>query len=156
MKHNISRAALTITCFALLCAGFARAAEGQECSLSRSAGKWGFTLTGSAIINGAPVLVAAVGTVAADNQGNLNGEEARSVGGGYADETLTGRWTVNANCTGTLEANVYESGQLVRISVTSVVFDNESKEFRMVQKSLTLPDGTTQLPVIITLEGRKQ
>jgi hypothetical protein len=100
--------------------------------------------------------VAAVGTVTADDRGNLNGTEARSVGGDYADETITGTWTVNANCTGTLDARIYESGQLVRISVTSVVFDDDSKQFRMVQKSLTLPDGATQLPVIITLEGKKQ
>jgi hypothetical protein len=127
----------------------------KGCSLETVAGNWGFTLTGSAILNG-PVLVAAVGAITADDQGNLNGTEARSVGGDYADETVTGTWTLNSNCTGTLNAKIYESGQLVRISVTSVVFDDNSKEFRMVQKSLTLPDGTTKLPVIITLEGKKQ
>ena len=131
----------------------ADAAKG--CSLEKVAGNWGFTLTGSATLPTGPVLVAAVGTVAVDDQGNLNGAEARSVGGGYADETVTGTWTVSSNCTGTLNAKIYESGQLERISVTSIAFDDDSKEFRMVQKSLTLPDGT-ELPVVITLEGKKQ
>jgi hypothetical protein len=128
----------------------------KGCSLETVAGNWGFTLTGSAILPTGPVLVAAVGAITVDDQGNLSGTEARSVGGGYADETVTGTWTVNSNCTGTLNAKIYESGQLVRISVTSIVFDDNSKQFRMVQKSLTLPDGTTELPVIITLEGKKQ
>jgi hypothetical protein len=45
---------------------------------------------------------------------------------------------------------------LARVSVLAVVFDENSKQFRMVQKSLTLPDGITQLPVVITAEGMKQ
>jgi len=40
-------------------------------------------------------------------------------------------------------------------SYTTTVFDDNSKEVRIVQKSLALPNGT-DLPVVITLEGRKQ
>ena len=131
----------------------------KGCSTESVAGNWGFTLMGTAIFpspNGpVPVPVAAVGRIAADDNGSLIGTEARSVGGGYADETATGSWTVNSDCTGTLQVNLYESGQLVRTSVTSIAFDDNSKEFRMVQKSLALPNGT-EVPVIITLEGRKQ
>jgi len=43
---------------------------------------------------------------------------------------------------------------LVRTSVLSLVFDNNQREIRMVQKSLTLPNGTA-LPVVITVEARK-
>lgn len=95
-------------------------------------------------------------------RGSPDGSGNRSVQGdagkrahSCADETATGTWTVNPDCTGTLQVNLYESGQLVRTSVTSIVFDDNSKEFRMVQKSLALPNGT-EVPVIITLEGRKQ
>ena len=49
----------------------ADAAKG--CSLEKVAGNWGFTLTGSATLPTGSVLVAAVGTVAVDDQGNLNG-----------------------------------------------------------------------------------
>jgi hypothetical protein len=68
---------------------------------------------------------------------------------------VTGNWTVSSNCTGTFNANIYQSGQLVRISVASMVVNDDSKEFRLVQKSLTLPDGTN-VPVVITLEARQQ
>ena len=141
---------------ALIISLTAPAAHADSCSNQRAAGQWGFTLTGTAILPGAgPVSVAAVGEFEVDEQGNLSGTEARSVGGGYADETITGTWTVNPDCIGTLNANIYEAGKLVRISVTTMAFDKNSKEFRMVQKSLTLPDGTP-VPVIITLEGAKQ
>lgn len=152
MKRNI----VTIISFAVLFAGVIPAAHAANCSTEKAAGNWGFTLSGTAILPGAgPVLVAAVGEFEADEIGNLAGTEARSVGGGYADETFTGTWTVNPDCTGTLNVKIYENGQLVRISVTTVAFDKDSSEFRMVQKSLTLPDGTP-VPVIITLEGAKQ
>jgi hypothetical protein len=87
--------------------------------------------------------------------GNLTGTEARSVGGDYADETFSGKWTVNADCTGATTVSFYQAGQLVRVSVVTIVFDENSRELRMVQKSLTLPDGT-EVPVIVTVEGRKQ
>ena len=170
MKRNLAVLAASAACFSLVVWGttikkstpslrVVHADSPKGCSTESAAGNWGFTLTGTAIFpspNGpVPVLVAAVGRIAADDNGNLIGTEARSVGGGYAEETVTGNWTVHPDCTGTLQANIYESGQLVRISVTSVVFDDNSRAVRMVQKSLALPNGT-EVPVIITLEGRKQ
>ena len=76
------------------------------------------------------------------------------MGGGFADETFNGTFTVNADCTGTATLKFYESGQLVRTSVLSLVFDNNSREIRMVQKSLTLPNSAA-LPVVITVEARR-
>jgi hypothetical protein len=89
-----------------------------------------------------------------DPAGNVTGTEARSVGGGYADETFNGTLTVNSDCTGSMTLNFYESGQLVRTSVLSTVTDNNGRELRMVQKSLTLPNGAV-LPVVITVEARR-
>jgi hypothetical protein len=156
MKSKIAYATLAAISFALLLGSLTPAAYAANCSTETVAGSWGFTLTGTAILPGVgPTLVAAVGRVTADNRGNFAGTEARNVGGEYADETVNGIWTVNPDCTGTLNGNIYQNGQLVRISVTTITFDNNSKEFRMVQKSLTLPDGTV-VPVIITLEGKKQ
>ena len=86
--------------------------------------------------------------------GGFSATESRSVGGEFADETLKGTFTVNSDCTGTLTADVFESGKLVRTSVFSIVFDDHMKELRAVQQSLTLPDGTTVLGVI-TVEGKK-
>ena len=90
----------------------------------------------------------------ADVNGNVSGIEARNLGGEYADETFTGSWIVGADCVGTATVLFKENGQPVRTSVLTVVFDNNSKEVRMAQKSLTLPNGT-ELPVIATVEGTK-
>ena len=82
------------------------------------------------------------------------GTEARSVGGDFANETLTGIWTVNANCNFKLTAKVFVSGALVRTSVLVGVLDQNMAEARDVQQSLTLPDGT-KVPVVITFEARR-
>lgn len=74
------------------------------------------------------------------------------MGGGFANETITGSWSVNSDCTGTVTVNIYESGVLVRTSVLAAVFVDHSSKLRLVQESLTLPDGTT-IPVVVTVEG---
>src|SRR5215469_14955355 len=156
MKRIVVHTYVLILVMVLILGGLVQTASAEECSTETVAGNWSFTLTGTLIVQGGGVPVAAAGRFTADEDGNVTGSEARSVGGGYADETITGSWTVNADCTSTLTVKIYESGSLVRISVVSLAFDDNSKEARMVQKSLTLPDGTTQLPVVITLEARKQ
>jgi hypothetical protein len=37
----------------------------------------------------------------------------------------------------------------------ALIFDDNSKQVRMVQKSLLLPDGTS-LPMTVLIEGRKK
>ena len=155
MKRNIAGITLATLSFAALLAGLAPAAHATACSTATVAGKWGATLTGTLLLPTGPVPVAAIVNITADMEGNLTGTEARSVGGDYADETLSGTLTVNPDCTGLLTASFYQSGQLVRTIVDSAVFDENSKQVRLVQKSLTLADGT-QLPVVITAEGKKQ
>ena len=135
-------------------AGITPAAQAAQCSQAGSAGAYGFTLNGVVILPTGGVPIAAVGRAQLDAAGNVSGTESRSVGGGFADETFTGTYTVNADCTGTATLKFYESGQLVRTSVLSIVFDNTSREIRMVQKSLQLPNGAF-LPVVITVEARR-
>jgi hypothetical protein len=155
MKPNTAYTTLMIAlCLAFL-VGLVPAAHGATCSTATVAGNWGATLSGVLILPTGQVPVAAVIRATADTEGNLAGTEARSVGGDYADETLRGSWAVNADCTGTGTFNFYLAGQLVRVSAVTVVFDENSKQLRMIQKSLTLPDGT-QLPVVVTVEGKKQ
>lgn len=84
----------------------------------------------------------------------MSGTEARNVGGSFANETFTGTQTLSANCIATSTLNFFESGQLVRTSVITLVWDDNLNEFRFVQQSLTLPDGTN-VPVVVTGEGRK-
>ncbi len=135
-------------------AGITPAAQAQGCTMSGAAGKYGFTLTGVVILSTGPVPLAAVGRATLDPAGNASGTESRSVGGGFANETFAGTYAVNPDCTGTATINFYESGQLVRTSVLSLVFDDNEREIRMVQKSLQLPNGAF-LPVVITVEARK-
>ena len=129
-------------------------ASAAQCSLAGTAGKYGFTLTGVVILGTGPVPIAAVGEAVLDSAGNASGTESRSVGGGFADETFSGSYTANSDCTGTATIRFYESGQLVRTSVLSMVFDNNQREIRMVQKSLQLPNDAF-LPVVITVEARR-
>lgn len=135
-------------------AGLSPAAEARSCSTAKTAGNFGFTLSGVVNLPTGAVPIAAVGRATLDSNGNVSGTEARSVGGGFADETFTGTYTVNADCTGTTTLQFFESGQLVRTSVLSIVFDNNEREIRMVQKSLQLPNGAF-LPAVITVEARK-
>ena len=128
----------------------------RTCSLRGSAGKYGFTLSGVVILATGPVPIAAVGRTTLDEAGNVSGTESRSVGGGFADETFTGTYAVNPDCTGTATLDFYESGKLVRTSVLSIVFDDHEREIRMVQKSLQLPPPSGAfLPVVITVDARR-
>ena len=154
MKLNLARNTIGIILFAALVVMVPTAAQAGQCSLGNAAGKYGFTLSGILIVSTGPIPVAAVGRAVLDAAGNASGTESRSIGGGFADETFTGTYTVNPDCTGAATLHFYEAGQLVRTSVLSIVFDNNEREIRMVQKSLQLPNGAF-LPVVITVEARK-
>jgi hypothetical protein len=155
MKHTIVRTMLLMITLATVCAGMTPVAHATEhCSNAKAAGNWGFTLAGTLILPTGPVPGAAVGRLSIDKDGNISGTESRNVGGGFANETLTGSWAVNADCTGTVTVNIYESGVLARKSVLAVVFVGDSSKIRGVQQSLTLPDGTP-IPVVLTLDGNK-
>ena len=142
------------TIFSILLAGVAPLAQANQCTAQNAAGAYGFTLTGVLITSTGPVPIAAVGRASVDISGHVTGTEARSVGGGFANETLSGTVTVNPDCTGSMTINFYEAGQLVRTSVLSIVFVNNQRELQMVQSSLTLPNGVS-LPVVITVNAKK-
>jgi hypothetical protein len=109
----------------------------------------------SKITSTGAVPVAAVGKVSVDPSGRVTGSESRSVGGDYAEETMSGTLTLNSDCTGTITVEFFENEALVRTSVLSVVFVSGQTELQMVQKSLTLPNGVT-VPVVITANAKKQ
>jgi hypothetical protein len=155
MQQNLARKTLAIASFVLLLAALTPAAQAANCSTATVAGNWALTLSGTLLLPTGPVPAAAVVRATLNLDGTVTGTEARNVGGGYADETLSGTFAVNSDCTGSATVNFYEAGQLVRISDLAIVFDENSKQVRMVQKSLTLPNGT-QLPVVVLVEGRKQ
>lgn len=136
----------------------ARAQDNGVCSNATVAGKWGYTYTGTLLLptptGTLSIPVAAVGRFTLDIDGNISGTQTRSNGGMSSQETLTAKIAVNADCTATGNFNVYQSGQLVRTAVLSLVFDDGSKEARAIFESLVLVNGPT-LPVVITIQARK-
>ena len=153
MKRKFARTTLR-TVVAVLCLSFSPAVyAAQTCSTAKAAGTWEFSLEGTLFVPN-PVPGAAAGRVSVDTAGNISGTEARNVGGGFANETVTGSWAVNSDCTGSFTVNIYESGVLVRTSVVAVVFFDHSNKIHGVQQSLTLPDGTP-IPVVISFEANK-
>ena len=157
MKRNMARTTLLFISIVTLCMGLASAAQAEDnngCSTASVAGKWGYTYTGTIILPTGAVPVATVGTYIQDTKGNFAASQNRSVGGAFAQETVTGTVTVNRDCTGTLNANVYQSGQLVRTAVIDLVYDNNRRHLRAIFESASLPDGTN-LPVVITIDGMR-
>jgi hypothetical protein len=140
--------------FLMALAAISPTAQAQHCSFRSSAGGYGFTHSGVVILPTGAVPIAAVGRANLDVAGNVSGTESRSVDGGFADETFTGTYSVNADCTDTTTIKFYESGQLVRTSILLIVFDNNSREIRMVQKSLQLPNNAF-LPVVIAVQAKR-
>jgi hypothetical protein len=150
----MKRTILKVIGFLAALGGITPVSQAGQCSLRSSAGMYGFTLSRVVILSTGGVPIAAVGRADLDAAGNVSGTESRSVASGFADETFTGTYAVNADCTGTTTIKFYESGQLVRTSVLSIVFDNNSREIRMVQESLQLPSNAF-LPVVITVDARR-
>lgn len=132
--------------------GLAPSAQAAQCSVAGAAGKYGLTLTGVLITPSGALPAAPVGHAKVDFSGHVTGSEARSVGGGYADETLSGTMAVNPDCTGSMTVSFYENGQEdVRPQHR---LREQPARTHMVQKSLTLPNGAA-LPVVITVEAKK-
>jgi len=129
-------------------------AHAQPCSSAGAAGRWGYTYTGTIVLPAGGVPVAAVGRFTLDADGNLSGTQTRSNGGFTAQETISAKITVNADCTGTGNFNVYQSGQLVRTAVLALVFDDNSTELRAIFESLTLTNGPS-LPLVVTVNAKK-
>ena len=154
MKRTL-KGLMCVGVLAIALLGIAATVQGHECTMLGAAGKYGFTLTGVLITSAGAVPAAAVGKATVDISGHVTGIESRSVGGGYAEETMSGTLTVNSDCTGIMTVEFFEDGVLARTSVLSVVFVDNQAELRMVQKSLTLPNGAT-VPVVITANAKKQ
>jgi hypothetical protein len=156
MKPSFAPRSLAILCFlALALAASAQANDGRHCSGASVAGNWAYTYTGTLILTTGAVPVASVGSYTQDSAGNIAGTQTRSNGGSSAVETIAGNVTVNKDCTGTANIDVYQDGQLQRSAVLALAYDNNGKHARMIFQSLTLPDGT-DLPVVITVDAAKR
>ena len=106
MKHKIARTVLAGLFAAVVMMGITAPAHAwdRQCSLAGAAGKYGFTDNGTVIGVG---LRTAVGVFTLDASGNLNdGVATSSLNGSVANETFSGTYTVNSDCTGTISVNI--------------------------------------------------
>ena len=69
----------------------------DACTSASLQGSYGYTFTGTTTD---VTFYAATGRLVADGQGNLNGAETESLDGDIFQRTYTGRYSVNADCTG--------------------------------------------------------
>ena len=99
MVHKNGLTLIAGLLFATVVLSAAPSAQAGQCSLAGAAGKYGFTLSGALLLPTGPVPGGAVGTLNVDAEGKISGTEARNVGGGFANETIKGQWTVNSDCT---------------------------------------------------------
>jgi hypothetical protein len=123
--------------------GTPAAANARSCSLSGVAGTYGYTTSGSIPTLGA---VAGVGHITLDSSGNATGAQTVSFNGAIVPETLSGTYSVNADCTGTATISVFHGGVLARTSNLNVVWDNNQRELR----AIFLTAGT-----VLTVNGKK-
>lgn len=155
MKSKVACAALTVTFAASLLlstAGFA-ADDKQACSVGHSAGNWAFTDNGTVLGVGPRT---AVGVFTMDGAGNLtNGAATSSLNGSVAQETFSGTYTVNSDCTGTASVTIDSGGVEILALTMNLAFNDGMKEMRAIFSSASLPDGT-QLLTVINLDARKQ
>jgi hypothetical protein len=125
------------------------------CTNTTILGHWGFTGTGLVILPTGAVPVAAVGTVHFDLEGNVSGNQDRSLGGAALHETISGTYTLTHGCVLTITANVYDdAGNLQRTTVLKGVVVNNGNRSRMIYDSITLPNGAP-LPSVLTLEANR-
>ena len=125
------------------------------CTSATATGTFGFTTTGTLILPGGPVPVAAVGSITFQLNGDVSGNQDRSVGGAFAHETITGTLTVNRDCTILLVANVFDSsGNLVRTSTIDGVLVNNGKQIRAIFETVVLANGVS-LGSVLTVDANR-
>ena len=94
-------ATLTLMCFVLVCDLGA-----QTCSNSSLSGTYFYILAGDIASAGTTLAYAELGKLIADGQGNVTGQSTASIGGSLSPYSLSGNYTVQGDCTGTLALSV--------------------------------------------------
>jgi len=146
MKRHIAHTALgIILCSVLLGIAQTAQADAHACTMSDVAGKYGYT-SGGTIVSPPVGPFTAVGRVTLTSSGTFRGAQTTSIAGNFFDETLTGTYTVDFDCTGSATVFVYHGTTLARTTVLHLVWDHDENEMR----AIFLAPGTA-----ITLAARK-
>jgi len=155
MKCTVARTGFVVAFAVGLIASMAAPAHARDrdCSLAGAAGHWSLTDQGTVIGIGPRT---AVGVYRLDGTGNLlDGVAASSLNGSVAQETFSGTYTVNPDCSGTFDVKIYAGGAELFELTAFTAFDNDMKEMRAVFTSVVAPNGAA-LQSVINLEARKQ
>jgi hypothetical protein len=156
MKRNISRTALAMVVLTLVYVGLAPASRAQDesgCSNASVADKWGFTTNGTVVGIGPR---ASLGIFTLDGAGNLlNGKATASLNGSVTDETFSGTYSANPDCTGKLAIQIFDPARNKILTATlNLVFDTNVRELRAIFTSAVLPNGTP-LGTVITVQAKR-
>ena len=152
MKRNIVRRMLVNLAFAVMLMALLPTAYGQSCSLARAAGKYGFADSGTVIGIGPR---AADGILTLDAAGNIGGPVTASLNGGVTHTRLSGTYTVNRDCTGTVNFSEFDlSGNLIITATADFLWDDNMREIRFIFTSATLANGIP-LETVINGDARK-
>ena len=103
-------------------------AQDHQCSNASLDGSFGFTGTGT-IFNPSASLFAQVGRQTFDGNGNTDATATTSINGASFPVTITGTYTVNRDCTGSLALHVSPVDIIVH---ADLVIDSDGAEFRAI------------------------
>jgi hypothetical protein len=143
MKRTSTIIPILCTILVLSLAPALVAEDHHGCSYASVAGHYGYTTNGTR--NGVG-LIAGAGIVTLDRNGNVtDGKQTVSFAGTIADETFSGTYIVNSDCTGSTTL-VVASPIAPRTSNLDLVWDDDSSQFRLI---------FTNAGTIITGDGKK-
>ncbi len=89
-----------------------------------------------------------MGIFTLDAAGNLlNGKATANLNGSVTDETFSGTYTVNPDCTGTFAIEIFNlSGNKILTATLDIVFDNNVRELRVTSHPPYCPTAHPSVP----------
>ena len=141
MKQAITAVVFVLSFVSLLVLGLFSRVQAKECSNASLKGTYGASCEGT-IVGVGPLAV--IGVLTADRDGNISGVETLSVNGVITTGvTLTGTYTLNADCTGSIVTTAPDGS----VTDHDFVLDDNKKEIRII---------VTEPGAVVVCTGRKQ
>ena len=127
----------------------APASSAQACSDRTLSGKFGYTVTGTIVRNSGPLVAGpfvAVGRIVFDGKGGVSTVRSLNDNGiVLQNDSGTGTYTINSDCTGTFNITVGPPSEQIQLTLDIVLDDTDQ-----VRGVVTTPD------VVLAFEARKQ
>lgn len=148
MKQTYSGFCLLLSVFSVALAA-ASPASAQTCSNQSLKGSYGYTVTGSIVTSQGPLVAgpfAAVGRIVFDGVGGVQTVRSLSDNGLIlTNDSGTGTYSMNSNCTGSFNITVGPPGNAITLTLNIVLDD--TYELRGI---------VTTSGIVLTFEGRRQ